>query len=42
MAQNKRALSFYRNLGFSVIGVAKKQVKLGWIYYDEVYMEKFL
>jgi len=42
MAHNERALNFYRELGFKRIGIAKKQVKLGENYYDEVYMEKFL
>ena len=42
MAHNERALRFYEGLGFRKIGTAKKQVKLGDGYYDEVYMERFL
>lgn len=42
LAMNVRALSFYRRLGFTDIGVARRHVRLGGIFHDEVYLEKLL
>ncbi len=42
MATIRRALAFYRRLGFGKVGVAEKQTKLGTKYYYEVYVEKLL
>jgi len=39
LAENERALRFYRNLGFGDIGVARKHVRIGGKFHDEVYME---
>jgi L-amino acid N-acyltransferase YncA len=40
LADNERALQFYRSLGFRDIGVAREHVKLGGTFHDEVYLEK--
>ena len=40
LAQNERALRFYRSLGFRWIGIAKEHVKLADMFHDEVYLEK--
>jgi RimJ/RimL family protein N-acetyltransferase len=42
LADNKRALRFYRGLGFGDIGVARKHVRLAGTFHDEVYLEKLL
>ena len=42
LANNTRALRFYRNLGFEDIGIAQKHVKLNGHFYDAVYLEKFI
>jgi Sortase and related acyltransferases len=42
LADNERALRFYRGLGFSNIGVARKHVRLADRFHDEVYLEKLL
>jgi len=42
LADNHRALRFYRSLGFSDIGIAKQHVRMGGVFYDEVYLEKSL
>ena len=39
---NPRALEFYQNQGFEVIGIAKKHAFLHNNYVDEVLLEKFL
>jgi L-amino acid N-acyltransferase YncA len=41
-ADNHDALRFYRKLGFTVIGTATRQAKIGGRYVDEVIIEKFL
>ena len=42
LADNHRALRFYRSLGFCDVGIAKQHVQLGGVFYDEVYLEKYL
>jgi RimJ/RimL family protein N-acetyltransferase len=42
LADNERALRFYRGLGFGDIGVARKHVRLAGRFHDEVYLEKLL
>ncbi len=42
LADNDRALCFYRGLGFRDIGTAKRQVKLNGRFHDEIYLEKIL
>jgi L-amino acid N-acyltransferase YncA len=42
LADNQRALRFYRSLGFSDIGVARNHVQLAGRFHDEVYLEKLL
>jgi RimJ/RimL family protein N-acetyltransferase len=42
LADNERALRFYRRLGFADIGVARKHVRLAGRFHDEVYLEKLL
>jgi L-amino acid N-acyltransferase YncA len=42
LAMNERALRFYRGLGFTNIGVAKKHVQLSGTFHDEVYLELLL
>jgi L-amino acid N-acyltransferase YncA len=42
LADNHRALRFYRSLGFCDVGIAKQHVRLGGVFYDEVYLEKCL
>ena len=39
---NERALGFYQNLGFSIVGITKRQVKIKGRYIDEIMIEKFL
>jgi L-amino acid N-acyltransferase YncA len=39
---NARALRFYRGLGFSDVGVARRQVRIDGAYEDEVLLECFL
>jgi L-amino acid N-acyltransferase YncA len=39
LADNERALRFYRSLGFSAIGTARKHVRLGDTFKDEVFLE---
>ena len=39
-ADNAGALSFYKRIGFSIIGVAKRQAKIGGRYVDEVMIER--
>jgi L-amino acid N-acyltransferase YncA len=41
-SHNERALRFYRGLGFTDIGIARKHVRLGDVFHDEVYLEKQL
>jgi len=41
-ATNRRAQAFYRNLGFSPIGVLTRQVKIEGQYDDEIVMQVFL
>jgi len=40
-ATNKRALKLYKNMGFKIVGVRKKQYYMNSTYYDEVIMEIF-
>lgn len=42
LADNERALRFYRGLGFGDIGIARQHVRLGNHFYDEIYLEKIL
>ena len=42
LADNERALRFYRSLGFRDIGLAKEHVRLANGFHDEVYLEKEL
>ena len=42
LADNERALHFYRSLGFYDIGIAKEHVRLPDGFHDEVYLEKAL
>lgn len=42
LADNERALGFYRLLGFAEIGIARNQVRLGGTLKDEVFLEKHL
>jgi ribosomal protein S18 acetylase RimI-like enzyme len=39
-ADNTGALSFYKRIGFNVIGVAKQQAKINGKYIDEVMIER--
>jgi ribosomal protein S18 acetylase RimI-like enzyme len=39
-ADNAGALSFYRRIGFEVIGVAKNHAKINGRYIDEVMIER--
>jgi L-amino acid N-acyltransferase YncA len=39
-ADNTGALSFYKRIGFSVIGIAKQQAKINGEYIDEVMIER--
>jgi ribosomal protein S18 acetylase RimI-like enzyme len=40
LADNERALRFYRSLGFRDIGIAKEHVRLADKFHDEIYLEK--
>ena len=40
LADNDRALRFYRGLGFTDIGVARRHVRLNGVFHDEIYLEK--
>ena len=42
LANNDAALRFYGGLGFEEIGVARKHVRLGGNFHDEIYMERHL
>ena len=42
LADNERALRFYRGLGFRDIGVARQHVRLAGKLLDEIYLEKLL
>ncbi len=42
LADNERALHFYRSLGFDDIGVARQHVRLAGRFHNEVYLEKLL
>ena len=42
LAVNERALRFYRRLGFSDLGIARKHIRLGEVFHDEIYLEMFL
>ena len=39
LAGNGRALRFYRRLGFQTVGVARRHVRLGGVFHDEVLLE---
>ena len=41
-ADNMAALATYQNLGFGIIGTAKRQAKINSRYIDEIIVEKFL
>jgi ribosomal protein S18 acetylase RimI-like enzyme len=40
LADNHRALRFYRSLGFCDVGIAKQHVRLAGVFHDEMYLEK--
>ena len=42
LATNDRALRFYRRLGFSDIGTARRHVELAGVFHDEIYLELLL
>ncbi len=42
LASNHRALRFYQGLGFQEIGVARRHVRVGQEFHDEVFLEKHL
>lgn len=42
LAENERALRFYRSLGFRDIGVASAHVRIAGAFHDEIYLEKVL
>ncbi|SRR5213593_876320 len=42
LADNERALRFYRSLGFNDIGIARQHISLPDGFHDEVYLEKLL
>jgi L-amino acid N-acyltransferase YncA len=42
LANNDRALRFYRGQGFTDIGVFKNHAKLSGVFHDEVYLEVLL
>jgi phosphinothricin acetyltransferase len=42
LADNDRALRFYRGLGFRDVGIARQHVRLAGKFHDEVYLEKML
>lgn len=42
LASNSRALGFYRKLGFTDIGVARRHVRLARALHDEIYLELLL
>ncbi|MBV8815194.1 MAG: GNAT family N-acetyltransferase, partial [Verrucomicrobia bacterium] len=39
-ADNPGALSFYKRIGFEVIGIAKRHAKINGRYIDEVMIER--
>ncbi len=41
-ADNEGAREFYQSLGFEIVGIATKQVKIRGKYIDEIVIEKFL
>ena len=41
-ADNERALAVYLKQGFEIVGTAKKHGKIGYQYFDEILIEKFL
>ena len=41
-ADNPNALAYYRKIGFTVVGTANRQAKIGDSYIDEVIIEKWL
>lgn len=41
-ADNPRGLAFYEEMGFRVVGIAERQVKVNQAYVDEVIIERFL
>lgn len=41
LAHNRAGLSYYRRLGFEVLGVLKRQTKIDGVYYDQVFMEMY-
>ena len=42
LADNDRALAFYKSLGFTEIGIARKHVRLGGIFKDQVFLERLI
>ena len=42
LADNRRALRFYGNLGFETVGTARRHVRLGSGFRDVCYLEKLL
>lgn len=41
VSTQKRAMKLYRKYGFEVVGVLKKELRVGDFYYDQILMEKF-
>ncbi|MDP6626744.1 MAG: GNAT family N-acetyltransferase [Methanopyri archaeon] len=42
LATNAVSLAFHQRLGFTVVGTARRQARLGGRYVDEVFIERFL
>lgn len=42
LATNERAQAFFRKMGFERYGMEPHAMKIEGVYYDEVYMQKFL
>ena len=42
LATNDASLAFHQRLGFTVVGTARRQARLGGRYVDEVLIERFL
>jgi L-amino acid N-acyltransferase YncA len=42
LADNEQALRFYMKQGFTVVGTARRQARLGGRYHDEIVIEKML
>ena len=42
LADNERGLAFYTQIGFRIVGTARRQARIGQRYVDEVVIEMFL